>query len=269
MKGDPNGVSDLGLLSKHIQYNARVEHIEWQSTKGDIRIRFWNGEFIVADHVICTVSLGVLKENHQRLFKPTLPLAKCRAIDGLKLGTVDKFFLEFKEQFTPLHWYGFSLLWCEDDLTELRNTEYYWLESVFCFHRVSCQPRLLEGWIIGAHARHMETLSEADVLDALLWLFKKFFVVDVPTPVRFLRTRWYTNPNFRGSYSFRSVYTEEVRASSSDLATPLLDEKDGKPLLQFAGEATHPYFYSTNHGAVESGWREAQRLIAHYQDHNS
>lgn len=268
MKADQADAFDLGLLNEHIQYNARVEHIEWQSPTGDIRIRLWNGELILADHVICTVSLGVLKEIHQKLFIPPLPLVKCRAIDGLKLGTVDKIYLEFKEPFTPLDWPGFSLLWREEDLVELRNTGYYWLESLFSFHRVSCQPRLLQGWIIGQHARHMETLSEAEVFDALLWLFKKFFTSEVPTPVRLLRTRWYTNPNFRGSYSFRAMYTEEVKTSSSDLAIPILDEKDGRPLLQFAGEATHPHFYSTAHGAVDSGWREAQRLITHYLDHN-
>lgn len=29
----------------------------------------------------------------------------------------------------------------------------------------------------------------------------------------------------------------------------------------FAGEATHDYFYSTVHGAVETGWREADRIL--------
>ena len=32
-------------------------------------------------------------------------------------------------------------------------------------------------------------------------------------------------------------------------------------VLCFAGEATNTHYYSTVHGAVESGWREAERLI--------
>ena len=35
-------------------------------------------------------------------------------------------------------------------------------------------------------------------------------------------------------------------------------EMDGK--LLFAGEATHPQHFSTVHGAIETGWREAERI---------
>ena len=48
---------------------------------------------------------------------------------------------------------------------------------------------------------------------------------------------------------------------AADLAQPLLfaDKKGG---LLFAGEATHDCFYSAVHGAVESGWREADRIAS-------
>ncbi|XP_067647273.1 spermine oxidase-like [Eurosta solidaginis] len=270
MKSKSDEEDDLGLLNKRIQYNSRVRNIEWQrQSDANVRIHLCNGGIIDTDHVICTVSLGVLKETHHNLFTPALPPAKCRAIDGLKLGTVDKFFLELATPFEPEDWSGFWLLWREEDLLELRTSNYFWLESVFGFYRVSCQPRLLQGWIIGPHARYMETLPEAEVLAALLWLFKKFFTFQVPAPLNFLRTRWYTNPSFRGSYTFRTMYAEELRAGSWDLASPLADEKNGKPSLLFAGEATHTHYYSTVHGAVESGWREAERLTEYYRGHNS
>lgn len=34
-----------------------------------------------------------------------------------------------------------------------------------------------------------------------------------------------------------------------------------QPVIQFAGEATHPSFYSTTHGALLTGHREAKRLL--------
>jgi monoamine oxidase len=36
-------------------------------------------------------------------------------------------------------------------------------------------------------------------------------------------------------------------------------------VLLFAGEATHSSYYSTVHGAIESGWREAKRLAEFYK----
>ena len=35
--------------------------------------------------------------------------------------------------------------------------------------------------------------------------------------------------------------------------------------LLFGGEATHPNFYSTTHGALLTGFREASRLIKMYR----
>lgn len=34
-----------------------------------------------------------------------------------------------------------------------------------------------------------------------------------------------------------------------------------QPVIMFAGEATHPSFYSTTHGALLTGHREAKRLL--------
>lgn len=78
----------------------------------------------------------------------------------------------------------------------------------------------------------------------------------------YFRFKWHSNPHFRGTYSFRSMETEAANTSAADLARPLVTE-DGKPVVLFAGEATHSNFYSTVHGALESGHREAERIIEH------
>ncbi|XP_026845529.1 peroxisomal N(1)-acetyl-spermine/spermidine oxidase [Drosophila persimilis] len=263
MKAQDAQPEDLGVLKGHVLLNKRIAEINWEGAD-ELKIRCWNGEIHTADHVICTVSLGVLKEQHRHLFVPNLPAAKVRAIDGLKLGTVDKFFLEFTAPPLPEDWPGFNCLWLKKDLDELRGSELFWLESVFGFYPVSHQPRILQGWIIGAHARHMETLTEETVLQGLLWLFRKFLPFEVAPPQRFLRTQWHANPNFRGSYTFRSTYTDELRTGAWDLEAPLTDV-GGRPRLQFAGESSHKHYYSTVHGAVETGWREAERLNVYYK----
>ncbi|XP_016955755.1 spermine oxidase [Drosophila biarmipes] len=263
MKAREDQPEDLGVLKGRVLLNKRIAEINWQGAD-ELTLRCWNGEVITADHVICTVSLGVLKEQHEKLFVPALPAAKVRAIQGLKLGTVDKFFLEFESPPLPGDWPGFNCLWLEKDLEELRASELFWLESAFGFYSVSRQPRLLQGWIIGPHARHMETLTEEKVLEGLMWLFRKFLPFEIPLPRRLLRTQWHANPNFRGSYTFRSTYTDALRTGAWDLEAPLQDV-GGRPRLQFAGEASHKHFYSTVHGAVETGWREAERLHLYYR----
>lgn len=254
--------ADLGVLNGRVKLNKRVVEVNWEG-EGELLIRCWNGALIKADHVICTVSLGVLKEQHKTLFVPALPSAKVRAIKALKLGTINKFLLEYTTQPFPQDWSGFNIMWLEQDLAELRGGKYFWLESVTYFHKVEHQPRLLEGWIIGAHARYMETLPEEEVLEGLQWLFRKFLTLNMPEPKHFLRTQWHSNPNFRGSYSFRTTYADELGTGPWDLEAPLLDV-DGRPRLQFAGEASSKTHFSTVHGATETGWREADRLIEFY-----
>lgn len=52
--------------------------------------------------------------------------------------------------------------------------------------------------------------------------------------------------------------------STEDLAEPIKDSH-GNLSIQFAGEATSLTHFSCVHGAIESGWREARRIIDLYK----
>jgi monoamine oxidase len=67
-----------------------------------------------------------------------------------------------------------------------------------------------------------------------------------------LRTKWQTNENSFGAYSYTAVGTEMKHFD--DLA-----EDVGKKLF-FAGEHTHIDYFSTAHGAYLSGIREADKI---------
>lgn len=75
-------------------------------------------------------------------------------------------------------------------------------------------------------------------------------------------SKWFTNTNFRGSYSFWSLETQKRQTSPEELARPILA---GSKKLLFAGEATHSCYYSSVHGALETGQREANRIIDMYK----
>ncbi|XP_013114541.2 spermine oxidase isoform X1 [Stomoxys calcitrans] len=275
--------TEWGVLEKRVLLNKKVTRIEWSRNDCCVQIRCADGDCFVADHVILTVSLGVLKEQQLMLFDPKLPVEKQRAIDGLAFGTVNKIFIEFPQQFWPDKWTGFTMLWRDEDIADIRGTPRAWLEDVFGFYCDHNQPRLLSGWMIGANGRHMETLPEDEILAGCMYLFRKFLQWDIPEPCNFKTSTWYTNENFRGSYSFRSMYTEEVGTSARELAQPLHvvttkpvlngeptveplynQSRCDKPIVQFAGEATSDHYFSTVHGAVEAGWREATRLADFY-----
>lgn len=212
------------------------------------------------------MSVGVLQERYLSLFEPELPAIKVNAINGLTLGTVDKIYLEFAKPFWRADWEGISFLWTKDDQNAIRNNpNNNWLEDIFGFYTVDCQPNILCGWISGVNARRMELLPEHDVAVAVTGLLRKFIKKwNIPDPIRVNRTQWYSNPHFRGSYSFRSLKTDLLKTSAAQLAIPITNAL-GQPILQFAGEATNDHYYSTVHGAIEAGWREAKRITDFYK----
>jgi monoamine oxidase len=64
---------------------------------------------------------------------------------------------------------------------------------------------------------------------------------------------WGREPTILGAYGAARPGEADLRA---DLAKPVADR------IFFAGEATHPYFFSTCHGAWMSGERAAREAIA-------
>ncbi|KAL4858489.1 Spermine oxidase [Chlorella vulgaris] len=84
-----------GQLSD-VRYGWEVRRITWGGP-GGISIECKDGSRLEdLDAVIVTVSLGVLKAQHGTLFDPPLPADKVAAISSLRIGTVDKVFLEFE-----------------------------------------------------------------------------------------------------------------------------------------------------------------------------
>lgn len=269
----PGGVIPL---EQCIHYGKEVRCVDWRPAEAQSRIRVEcnDGSVWLADHVICTVSLGVLKERADSgMFVPKLPTSKRTAIAGLTLGTVDKIYVHFAEPFWPVEWKGFSLLWTQADRAELlaSRPQEAWLEAVFGFYRVDYQPNVLCGWISGDAARQMEALPVSQVYDGVLRLIRQFVgkTMQLREPLEVKRSLWYSNAHFRGSYTYRSMRSQELGTGPTELAEPVCRSSGGGgrmavPALQFAGEATHEHYYSTVHGAIESGWREANRLIELY-----
>ncbi|XP_076759373.1 peroxisomal N(1)-acetyl-spermine/spermidine oxidase [Xylocopa sonorina] len=263
-------IKDKQSIMEKIKFCTYVDNINY-TLDNNIIVKTKDGSEYAASHVICTASLGVLKEKHSTMFTPFLPEVKQRAIKGLNIGTVNKVFLEFPHRWWQEECAGFSLIWSKEDKEEfikLNGQECEWLCDVFALLSVDYQPRVLCAWISGKFAKEMELLSDSDVSDGLYLLLETFLnkTYNIPKFDQMLRSSWHTDECFRGSYTFKSVTTEKQNVDIKDLADPIV-APNGMPVILFAGEATHEHYYSTVHGAVETGFREAERIIDFHKTH--
>lgn len=229
-------------------------------------------EVVPADHVIVTVSLGVLKRQYPSFFRPGLPSEKVAAIHRLGISTTDKIFLEFEEPFWGPECNSLQFVW--EDEAESCTLTYppeLWYRKICGFDVLYPPERyghVLSGWICGEEALVMESYDDEAVAEICTDMLRQFTGnPNIPKPRRILRSAWGSNPFFRGSYSYTQVGSSGVDVEKLAKPLPYTESSKTAPMqVLFSGEATHRKYYSTTHGALLSGQREAARLIEMYRD---
>lgn len=124
-------------------------------------------------------------------------------------------------------------------------------------------PNVIEAILAGRNMVAFELFDDKKVIEGCMWLLEKFLGKSLPKPVDMKRTKWLTNPNFYGTYSYQSHLADLNNILPKDLAKSIVNVEN-KPLVLFAGEATDDKFPSNAHGAITSGWRVADELISFY-----
>ena len=253
-----------GLPSGVIHLNSEVVSIQWDrsiSSGNPVMVQCSNGVRYPADHVILTVSLGVLKEKiktsptlTQPFFSPPLPRSKQRVIERLGFGVVCKLYFCLPKVLCANEVVeDVLLIWKQDQSVPKKHS---WVKGL-SYIQVVDSKGLYTAWLAGEDAIAVEQLPEAEVKEGLKFVLEMFFKKIIPQPIAILSTRWHSDPLYRGSYSYSAVGTslkdrEELSAPLSG-TTPLQ--------LMFAGEATHPTLFSTANAAYDTGVREAQRIM--------
>ena len=215
--------------------NCNVTAIDHSARR--LRIETSNG-VLAADKAIITVPTNLIAEEALRFF-PALP-SKVDAAAGLPLGVDDKVTLLLAEP---------QALPTEGNLRgATMRTE------MGTYHiRPFGQP-CIEGFFGGRHARALEDAGEGAIAQASIDEIVSFLGNDfrkLLTPLA--ESRWARDPFARGSYSHALPGHAGDRAI---LAAPV----DNR--LFFAGEATSPRFFTTAHGARDSGERAAREVRA-------
>lgn len=194
-----------------------------------------NGRSFVADAAVITVPLGVLKSNSID-FDPSLPEWKQEAIRDIAVGTENKIVLHFDKVFWP----NVEFIGVVSDST-------YTCSYFLNLHKATGHPVLVY-MPAGTLAHDIEQMSDAAAADFAFRQLKQI-LPDASLPINHLLSRWGSDPNSLGSYSYDAVgkphYLHEW------LRTPVDN-------LFFAGEATCMDYTGTVHGAFSTGLKAAE-----------
>ena len=129
-----------------INLNHRVTAIDYNNDL--INVQTANGKTFQADHVISTMSLGVLKKYHESIFDPKLPSNLITAIENISFGAIDRIKLDFAEPFWDLNDPGLLIVQTEDKLiSDISRSN--WFKHIFTFDEVNYHKNSLMGWISG------------------------------------------------------------------------------------------------------------------------
>jgi monoamine oxidase len=192
---------------------------------------------LTADKVIITVPTNLIADEALR-FYPALP-TKVDAARGLPLGLADKVMLALDHP---------------EALPKDGNLRGATMRTAMgSYHLRPFGQACIEGFFGGRFARELEDADHgalsAQAIDEIVALLGNDFRRRLK-PLS--ESRWAHDPFARGSYSHALPGHAADRAV---LATPI----DGR--LFFAGEATSPNFFSTAHGARDSGERAAGEVL--------
>ncbi|MFK7827497.1 MAG: flavin monoamine oxidase family protein [Oligoflexales bacterium] len=239
--GFPNGYEQIVRAMSaglKIDYNMPVNKILYDAQEviveaGDSNYR--------ASQVIVTVPLGVLKSGNIE-FEPTLPSKKQQSIDKPAMGTLEKVVL----QFDTIFWPSTGVIYIDEPMGRL--------PLYMDISAISLKPTLVVfhggNESVKLISRYDDESIKNSAIDRLAHALGK----EVPEPANYLVTRWSQDPYALGSYAY-----VPVGASPSDmeeLASPLNDR------VFFAGEATSSEYYGQTHGAMISGLRAADEVLA-------
>jgi monoamine oxidase len=218
-----------------VALNCNVSLIDHSGRR--IRIETSSGT-LTADRVIVTVPTSLIADEAIR-FSPPLP-AKVDAAAGLPLGVNDKVVLALEDA---------------EAFPKEGNLRGATMRTAMgTYHiRPFGQP-CIDGFFGGTFARELEDAGDGAFAAQSIDEIADYLGNDIRRKLKPLaESRWGHDPFARGAYSHALPGHAGDRAV---LAAPV----DGR--LFFAGEATSPNFFTTAHGARDSGERAAKEVLA-------
>jgi monoamine oxidase len=266
----PDTIAQNGLqtwttaLAEDIVARGGAVHLEQRvvqmdSTRQPCRVTTETGRIYEADHVVCTLPLGVLKAQADTLFTPPLPALQRDALRRAGVGVLNTLVVRWNRHL-PL---------ASPPGDPPNATAFYFLQSPHAAnplrHGFVCTDRWRQHGATVTQFHFGETLGlPFDDID--YWKRQAVQVVqdvvldeqlDVSQIVAAEVSAWHLDPDMRGSYSAATTLTRG-NVDRQVLASPVAGGR-----LFFAGEHTHyAGRYQSMDGAYETGARAASQVMA-------
>ena len=201
-----------------------------------------DGTQLLANHVIVTVSLGVLKHK-SIVFIPELSGEKIESIERLGMGNVMKLLLQFDSSFDISSLFGIA------------DGENETLQTITCWWKSANSPNVLVGYCGGTRADRALALKEDELLGKVLDDLGTIAGKDITAHVIDHKiARWDNNEFTLGAYTNHPLGS--TSHDNAELARP-----SGN--IFWAGEATDALGnYATVHGAIASGRRAVNEILS-------
>jgi monoamine oxidase len=244
------------LRDADVRFDHVVTKVRWRAGGVAVHARSRAGfarTTLRARFVVVTVSVGVLQDQGSPLvFDPPLPADTLAALDGFRMGHVERIALRFREPF----WLDPSLYAPgerPEELGYVRANGGAWPRF---WSLAPVRVPLLIGWAGGPAADRLGQMTETERLDAAIDSLARAFPLPRAALERsldaWLLSAWQGDPFTRGGYAYARVGHED---GADRLARPVEDT------VYIAGEATHQAHAGTVHGAIETGERAALQIL--------
>lgn len=263
-------IEDIG--SDRVLFHKEILDVDFAD--GKMQVRCADGSIYMANHIIVTFSLGVLK--NWNFFSGNLKLPKryLQTIEDLGFEAIDKIFLQFDHPWWADFGDGIQLIW-NDDHDKIDG----WIRYLTGFDVLKPgPPNTLLAWVGGRGCHEMEKISDLDIVDDCIAILEKFTGRTIPKPIKYQCSRWQSNTFVRGAYAYPSTKLDKNGTTKEYLLRPIklcdfnLKSDDSQilsdcPIVLFAGEAYHPKYFSTAHGAFQTGIEQANKILEYLKEY--
>jgi polyamine oxidase len=227
-------------LAKNLDIKLKTPVTNIRQNKQAVEVSLSNGDVLTARFVICTVSLGALKEGVIN-FEPNLPHVKRQAINTMNMGNLSKTYLLFKNKF-----------WGN---TPVINTNYNGMFQEFLDLTPIYNAPILVAFHGGHEADSLEGMTKSQIMARTKKSLANKYP-DASAPISVLNSFWTSSKSF-GSYSY--VPTHATFSNFEILAEPY-------KRVYFAGEHTSSKAPFTVGGAYLSGLEAAKEVYIKIKD---